>query len=358
MNRAATRLYDEGRDLMQHQTRVTVLQAVERFESATRLDPAFAGGWAGLSQALTMLHIFGSAASPTVLPRSKAAAGRAIALDPTFADGHAAMAHVLEQYDRDWVGAEASHRRAIALNPNIARYREVHALFLVSRLRVTEALAEMDKARMLSPDPTRAVTLRGVVLMYAGRPVEALATLDEARRLVPSNSLAEYLRAFVLADLGRLDEALLAANAANVEAGNEPTLLVGIVHALAGRRDDALEVRRALIQKSAIDYIPPTDFALLGAALGDQDDAVRWLERAAADHARGVASINVHPVLRRLRRHEGYHALLQRLDLPLPPAAPPGTTAAGSARRVLVAPVFAPAADPAIPPGAPITSKP
>ena len=143
--------------------------------------------------------------------------------------------------------------------------------------------------------------------------------MDDARRAGVPNSLAEYWRAFVLADLGRFDEALDAAQAARVEAGNEPTSLVGIVHALAGRRADAIEVRRALLEKSVTNYVPPTDFALLEAALGNQDDAVRWLERAAAEHARGVAAINVHPVLRRLRGHPGYLALLERLDLPLPP---------------------------------------
>lgn len=107
-------------------------------------------------------------------------------------------------------------------------------------------------------------------------------------------------------------------DAARLDASSEPTVIVGIVHALSGRRAEAIEVRRALLQKSDTDYVPATDFALLDAALGNQDDAVRWLNRAADEHARGVAAINVHPVLRRLRQHPGYLALLKRLDLPLP----------------------------------------
>lgn len=318
LNREAIRLHDEGRTLYGRQTRVTTLQAVERFDAATRLDPEYAGAWSGLAHALTRLHIYGSAASPTVLPRAKAAATRAIALDPTLADAHSAMAHLLEQYDRDWAGAEASHRRAIALDPNDARLRQVYALFLVSRLRTADALAEVEHARALAVDPARTMALRGLVLMFAGQSLEALASFDEARRLQTSNSLAEYFRAFVLADLGRLDEALMAANSARTEAGNEPTVAVGVVHALAGRRTEALEVRQALVQKSASAYVPPTDFAMLAVALGEHDEAVRWLERGADERSRGMAAINVHPVLRRLRGHPGYLALVRRLDLPLP----------------------------------------
>lgn len=319
LNPEAIRLLEEGRVLLQRQTRVTLLQAVDRFESAILLDPGFASAWAGKSRALTLLHIYGSAASALVLPRAKEAAQRAIGLDPTVAEGHSALAHVLEQYDRDWAAAEASHRRAVALAPRVGVLRQSYALFLVSRLRVAEALSEMDVAEALSTDRPRTRALRGIVLMYAHRPTEALAVLDAARTAGAPHSLADYWRAFVLAALGRFEEALDAAEAARVEAGSEPTMLIGVVHALAGRRAEALEVRRALAQKATTDYVPPTDFALLEAALGNDDSAVRWLERAADVHSRGVASINVHPLLRRLRTHPGYVALLARLDLPLPP---------------------------------------
>lgn len=318
LNRDAIALHAEGQALLERQTRVSLLRAVDCFETASRLDPQYAGAWSGLSRALTLLHIFGSAASPTVLPRARAAALRSVELDPTLAEGHSALAHVLEQYDRDWPGAEASHKRAIALDPRAGRLHQSYALFLVSRLRVDEALAEVDLARARSTDPTRAMTLRGVVLMYAARPVESLAALDEALLLSGPASLPQYFRTIVLANLGRFDEALAAANAARVEAGNEPTLQVGIVHAMAGRRGDALEVRRALEQKAAVGYVPATDFALLAAAMGEDDEAVRWLERGAEERSRGIASMNVHPVLRRFRAHPGYVALLRRLDLPLP----------------------------------------
>lgn len=314
----AIRLHEEGRVLLREQTRVGALQAVERFDAAARRDPSYAGAWSGLAHALTRLHIYGSADSQTVLPRARAAAVKAIALDPTLADAHSALAHVLEQYDRDWDGADASHRRAIALDPRDAKLRQLYALFLVSRLRVDEALAEMDRARELASTPGREEALRGVMLMFAGRPTDALAALDAAGEYLPSNSLAEYFRALVLANLGRFDEALAAARAARVEAGNEPTLAVGIVHALAGREADAREVWRALEAKAATSHVPATDFAMLAAALGEDDLAVRWLERAADQYGRGVPSINVHPIFRRLRAHPGYVALVKRLDLPLP----------------------------------------
>jgi DNA-binding winged helix-turn-helix (wHTH) protein/tetratricopeptide (TPR) repeat protein len=317
-NAAAAREHAAGAALARENTRVSYLRAAEHFEAATRLDPEYAGAWAGLSEALTMLHIYGAAASPTMLPRSRDAAARAVALDPTLADAHSAMAHVLEQFDRDWAAADASHRRALALDPTDGRLQERYSLFLVSQLRTAESLAASDRAIALQPGVAAPLVLRGVALVLAGRPEDALVVIDEAETVSPGSSLANYFRAVALMELGRLDEALSAAVSAGAGAGNEPTVLIGVIHARAGRRDDAREVWRALERKAEGTYVPPTDFASLATALGDHDAAVEWLERGANDRARYMASINVQPLYRALHGHPRFIALTRRLGLKLP----------------------------------------
>ncbi len=314
----ATRLHADGRAHLETLTRVSLLQAAEKFEAATRLDPAYAGAWSGLSHALIMLHIYGAAQSSAALPRAREAAARAIALDPTLADAHSAMAHVTEQLDRDWSAAAASHRRAAALAPQDGRLQERYALFLVSQMQTDEALAAAQRAIALQPQQVRPRVIHGITLLLAGRLTDAVAEFDRSGALEAGNSLARYWRAVALTGLGRLDEALADASAALAAAGNEPTALVGVIHARAGRRTEAEEVWLSLESKARTAYVPPTDFAILAAALGRHDEAVRWLERGADAHARGMAGITVHPLLRPLHGHPRFIALAARLGLKLP----------------------------------------
>lgn len=314
----ATRLHADGRAHLETLTRVSLLQAADKFEAATRLDPTYAGAWAGLSHALIMLHIYGAAESTSALPRAREAAARAIALDPTLADAHSAMAHVTEQFDRDWSAAAASHRRATALAPQDGRLQERYALFLVSQMQTDEALAAAQRAVALQPQHVRPRVIHGITLLLAGRLTDAVAEFDRSGALEAGNSLARYWRAVALTGLGRLDEALADASAALTAAGNEPTAVVGVIHARAGRTAEAEEVWRSLESKAATTYVPPTDFAILAAALGRHDEAVRWLERGANAHARGMAGITVHPLLRPLHGHPRFIALAARLGLKLP----------------------------------------
>lgn len=316
----AVTLHAAGRLHLDTQTRVSLLQAVSSFEQAIERDPQYASAWAGLSHALTVLHIYGAAASGATLPRAKQAAQRAIALDPTLADAHTALAHVVEQLDRDWALVEASHRRALALSPENGRLHAAYALFLVSQLRTEEALAASARAISLQPGMSRPVILRAVVLSMAGRDADAIELLEHGGAATATHNLARYWRAVALMNLGQFDLAQTEALAARADAANEPTVLLGVIHARAGRRAEALEVRRALADKATATYVPPTDFAAIDTALGHDDAALAWLERGEVTHARYMAGINVHPLFRTLRGNPRFIALTKRLGLKLPKA--------------------------------------
>ena len=155
-------------------------------------------------------------------------------------------------------------------------------------------------------------------LIMSGRLTDAVAEFDRSGAPQAGSSLARYWRAVALTGLGRLDEALDDASAALEGAGNEPTALLGVIHARAGRAREAEEVWRALQIKAATTYVPPTDFAILATALGRHDEAVRWLARGADAHARGMAGITVQPLLRPLHGHPRFIALAAWLGLELP----------------------------------------
>jgi Tfp pilus assembly protein PilF len=307
-----------GRSNADDQTRAGLLRGIAHFEDALRIAPDYAVAWSELSQALTLLHIFGVAEPSTVLPRARQAAERAIALDPTMASAHSALAHVQEQWDRDWAAAEASHRRALALNPQSPVFHVRHALFLVTQARYDEAVAESDRAIALAPASARVHATRGILEVMAGHPDRALAAMTKAQAIDPALSITLFWQAVALMELDRLDDALTAAVDSGTEASNEPTVLVGVVHARAGRREQALLVRSALEAKAAVTYVPATEFAVIDAALGDADGALDWLERGFEEHARWMPSIAHTPLLASLRGHPRFTRLVERLKLPMP----------------------------------------
>src|SRR5258705_3854682 len=91
--------------------------AAKYFERATQLDPSYALAWVWLSRVRNWQ------VNTIVIPAeeghrlAREAVERALALDPNLAEAHAQMGRIKRQNDFDWVGADASIRRALAFQP-------------------------------------------------------------------------------------------------------------------------------------------------------------------------------------------------------------------------------------------------
>ena len=146
-------------------------------------------------------------ASPEIISAATTAAHRALELDETLAEAHASLAFIKFRFDWDWPGAELEFRRALDLNPNLAQTRHWHAMFLATRRRFDEALAEIGRAQDL--DPLSLVVQCGVgrILHFAGRYAEAEAEFGRLLNLDPSFSRARLDLTMTLFALGRYREA-------------------------------------------------------------------------------------------------------------------------------------------------------
>ncbi len=104
--------------------------ALKYFDEAIGLDPTFALAYAGLAGAYGALYgTFLPAAEG--MPKAKAAALRALDLDPNLAEAHGSLGGVQMMYEWDWRGAEQSIRRAVELKPNDAGARASYGWLLV-----------------------------------------------------------------------------------------------------------------------------------------------------------------------------------------------------------------------------------
>jgi TolB-like protein/DNA-binding winged helix-turn-helix (wHTH) protein/cytochrome c-type biogenesis protein CcmH/NrfG len=249
-------------------------QAVEHFERATQIDPDYAAAHSGLSHAWWWRGIWGKKTLREVEAASRAAALKALELDPRLAEAHVSMGRI-KYHEWDWAGAEQAFGRALELDPNSVDAHFFHGMLFMALGRFPEAVAHMHKAQQLDPLSATVQSGLGRVLYRARRFEEAIAHLKQAIALEP-NSPGGYGRlADVYESMGRYDEALALAEK-SADRFNQPrgrSVKIARIYARMGKRKEARQI---------VDALPETgnnEFELAGvyAALGEKDEAFRLL---------------------------------------------------------------------------------
>ena len=169
-NPEAYQLYLKGRFSWNKRTADGLKQAVEYCKQAIEKDPGYALAYSGLAETYVLFSPYSVALPKDSFPQAKAAALRALELDDSLAEAHAALGLYLTTFERDRSGAERELRRAIELNPNYATAHHWLGLeILAPSKRFDEALAELRRAEELDPLSSVIVTEVGGCLLYARR---------------------------------------------------------------------------------------------------------------------------------------------------------------------------------------------
>ena len=170
-------------------------RALELYQQALDIDPDYAYAWTGLSVALAVQAFKGNIPREEGLPRARAAADKALELDPDLADAHVRMGQALAR-EGDFVSMRRAYERALELEPNSALTLGVMARALRSEGRIEEAIEVQKKA--VTVDPMSAITLQnlGGLLIGAGRFDEAEAVILKVRDLFPESMT--HLRSFAM----------------------------------------------------------------------------------------------------------------------------------------------------------------
>jgi serine/threonine protein kinase len=314
-NLEAYNLYLQGRYSLNKTTRESCRIAIERFQEAISLSPDYAQAYAGMAIAYYFLGWMDYLPPKDVYPKARAFAQKAIEIDPTTADAHAVLATVKSFYDWDWEGAGNAFRRAIELNPNNVLARTQYAFHLICLGRMNESLAEMTTAHSLDPllDP---VTW-GVLLLRMGRLEEARDRFQKSIESEPERAHALWMLGHVDVLQGRYEEGLSQIQKALALSGNNVIILAGLgwSNAVAGERDEAMRVLEELREQSRREYIPPYCSAKIYSALGENDLAFEWLEKAYEEHDTSLAAVLNDESLIGLHQDPRFDKLLKRMNL-------------------------------------------
>lgn len=173
-NEEANRLYLLGSALNNKTGRKNGEKAVEYFTQVISLDPDFAPAYAGLANAHTSMAITAAGDTQERYIKAKAAIEKAMAIDNDLAETHSALGELKWICEWDFPGAEAAHKRALELDPGIAQFHRKYAVYLLSRTRFDEAIAEIKTAIDLDPALPANHRAFAQILLYARRYDEAI----------------------------------------------------------------------------------------------------------------------------------------------------------------------------------------
>ena len=279
---------DPGWELLERTGSEAVAEALDAFERAAALRPGDPLARAGLAEALVRARGYGLLTPTEAAPRARAAARAAVALGPELADAHRALAFVRLALDWDFAGAEAAAGRALALDPDHPR---VHSL-----------LAQLH--------------------FVAGRREAALTSIERARRLAPASPGIQNLAGTLAAVLDRPEEAERSyRRALALDPGSEEPVLG--LEKLRSARDEALRGAPETGPREGLDRlasmasegpVSPSHLAALYAEIGDEREALAWLERAWRDRDTGLFFLRYDHRWQPYRDHPRVRELLDRLS--------------------------------------------
>jgi DNA-binding SARP family transcriptional activator/TolB-like protein/Flp pilus assembly protein TadD len=314
----AFELYAKGRWWWNKRGRGNLFKAIDFFHQSLDVEPTYALAWSGLADAFAQIGYGGYLPPEEAFPKSEAAARRALELDSTLAEPHAALGFSKMYFDWDWPGAEREFRRAVTRMPSYATAHEWFGLFLAAMGRFPEAENEGRIAEELDPLSAAVAATRGWILHYAGKEEEALRVLRAGARTDPLNGVVQLYLGRVHQHAGRLDSATAHYAATGALRSWVPTIAgEGVVAALAGRPEEARRVLERLDSLGRVgDYVTPYAVALVFTALGEKDSAFARLEEALRQRTHWMVWLNRDARWRSLRSDPRFASLVQRVGLP------------------------------------------
>jgi eukaryotic-like serine/threonine-protein kinase len=316
-NAEAYQLYVKGRFYLAQRTRESLYKALDQFNQAVAKDSNYAQAYAGLADVYILLSDRGWVSNDEASPKIRSGVQRAMELDPTLAEPHAALAVLKEAADWDWTGAEAEYRKAIALNPNDATSHHWYSTLLQNLGRTKEAMAEIEKALALDPASPQINANHAGLLNDMHRYEEALAELNRLITANPEFPVYYATRASVYWHQGNQD-AYVSDEVMTIKKVERPERAEAFA---AGYRKAKLKgACTALIEvmknDSQTEYVSTFEIARYYALMGDRDHTFEWLEKAFAERSGRMEYIKVEDSLEPFHSDPRYIDLLKRMGMP------------------------------------------
>ena len=321
-NLAAYTLYQKGRFNWNMRTPASLRRALDYFRQAVAQDSGFALADAGIADALALFSSIEYEVTPATMamPKAKAAALRAVRLNPALAEAHTSLGNILLFYDWNVAGAEKEFRKAIALNPNYATAHHWYAILLMIKRQPDASLAEIRRAQRLDPVSLVINSEMGWLLRFARRYDDAIQQFKETLRLEPDFWAIRVNLGLTYAAKGALDSAIVELRRAKNLTGGQHPLTVGLLGyalGIAGKKDVALRELQALdaLEATPGQYVNPICRALIYIGLGDKKQVFDLLTTAYLEPTGYWVYPHIDPIADGLRGDPRFALLMEKVGV-------------------------------------------
>lgn len=315
-------LYLKGRFYWNQRHPAAMKESVGYFQQAIAKDPDFALAYVGLADAYNMGNLIGPYSAEESLPKAKVAATKALTLDFSLAEAHAALGMEMSHYEFDFPGAQKEFLQAIELNPNSAYAHLFYSsCYLAPMGRTQEAIAETKKALELDPLSLPINNFMAITYMFAGDYEKSYQQFQHTIAMDPTFPNAHVVFSLLLKVMGRYEEGIDENEKSQLLLGSSPEDAVAnaslLRQAFKKGGENAAWQKDLELNLARLKLVSPGVVAALYALAGDKDNAFTWLDKAYAEHdGAEITYLKVQPSFKNLRGDPRFAALLRRMGLP------------------------------------------
>jgi tetratricopeptide (TPR) repeat protein len=309
-------LYLKGRALSYDFRREALEEAIRTLEHVGKEDPGNADVYASIANAwfnLSSVHL-----SPgQAMPKARAAAQKALAIDPQSDTAMTALGLVHVFYDWDWQSADAQLRKAVTVNPNSSDAYSVLGCLRLAQGRSSEALDAAEKSVLLDPRSFWPQLRQTFLFVFLNRLDDAIRNASSTLAFDPGWGPHRSFLGLAYMQKNNLAHAIRELEAAARYQPIPTTLgFLAMGYARAGRTAEAEKILKDLVAQAERHYVCPFEVAAAFAVLGRNDDAFSWMDRGVAERADCMVFLRSEPWLHGIHSDPRYAELMRRVGFP------------------------------------------
>ncbi len=292
--------------------------AIEYFERSLQQDPNYALAYYGLAEVYYAISYWSNVPPNEAYPRAKTYTKKALDIDETLAEAHAALGLVYAFYEWNWQSAEQELKHALRLNPNSAIIHMSYSWFLSLTKRSEEAIIEAKRAQELDP-------LSGIINSHVGHACiwgsqydKAIEELQVTLKIIPDFYLAHYYLGLAYRAKSMIKEAIAQFEKA-VDLHTRatfPAMILAATYFESGKKAEGEQLLERLEQRSKAEYMPAMGFFYIHLVRGERDKALEWLKKAFEERDSFLPWCRVIPIdSYRIPDEPRFQALLKKFEL-------------------------------------------
>jgi len=309
--------YLKGRYFSQRLAKADIEKAIRFYEQAIEQDPGYASVYAAMAQCYCLFGLYFYLPSKDAFPKARIATRKALDVDDKLSTAHAAMSIIHYLYDWDFESARQRIERAIELDPNCVTSRSDYSGYYAMIGEMDKAIAEIKRALELDPLSVNHQVHLGLYYLRARQPGQARQQLLKTLEFAADHPWALWLLATTYALDEQYDQSIkILRDALNVAKDYPPVVAaLGWSYAMSGDKQNARKILHGLYEKAKKAYVWPFLFAKIHAALGENDVAFEWFEKAYQERDVSLSQLLTDESVDCIRTDPRFDRLLMKIGL-------------------------------------------